>query len=156
MNIIVGIGDFAISNNEEDVIKTFALSSCIAVTAYSSIKKVAGMIHIALPEPNYRLGNKFNPAYYALTGIPLLINKLCGEFQCQKGELIIRIYGGANSIRNEDLFKIGRRNIVAVRSILSELNVRIVEEQIGGFVSRTIQLNVNNGEVKVVTQPIII
>lgn len=154
MEIIVGIGEFAISRNEEDVIMTFALASCVAVTAYSPSKKVAGMIHIALPESSDYLETVSRPAYYAVTGIPLLINKLCKEFQCKKEEFIIRIYGGADSIRAEDVFKIGRRNIIAVRSILTEMNFKISGEEIGGFVSRTIQMNVNNGEIKVITQPI--
>ena len=47
MDKIVGIGEYAISNRREDIIKTFALASCVAVTAYSPSKGVAGMVHIA-------------------------------------------------------------------------------------------------------------
>lgn len=154
VDVVVGIGDFAISNNENDVIITYALASCVAITAYSPKKKIAAMIHIALSKSDDLYKNKFRPAYYASTGIPLLLNKLRDEFQCQKEELVIRIYGGADSIRNEDVFEIGKKNIIAVKSILSELNLRIVEEQIGGFISRTIQMKVSNGEIKVCTQPI--
>lgn len=154
MDVVVGIGDFAVSNNEEDVIITHALASCVAVTVYSPKKRVAGMIHIALPKSNDLYKNKLKPGYYASTGIPLLFNKLYEEFQCQKQELIIRIYGGADSIRNEDVFRIGRKNIMAVKSILSSMNLRIIEEHIGGVISRTIQLKVSNGEISVSTQPI--
>ncbi|MBV7273802.1 chemotaxis protein CheD [Clostridium thailandense] len=154
MDIVVGIGDFAISNNEEDVIVTYALASCVAITVYSFKKKVAGMLHIALPGADDISKNRYKPSYYASTGIPLLFDELFQKFKCEKEELVLRIYGGADSIRNEDVFEIGRKNILAVKSILYKLNFKIAEEQIGGIISRTIQLKVSNGEIKVFTQPI--
>ena len=49
MNRIVGIGEYVISNAPEDFIKTFALSSCVAVTFYNPSIHLAAMVHIALP-----------------------------------------------------------------------------------------------------------
>lgn len=36
---IIGIGDFAISNDTTEILNTYNLSSCVAVTAYCPFKK---------------------------------------------------------------------------------------------------------------------
>jgi chemotaxis protein CheD len=108
MDRIVGIGEFVISNHREDIIKTFALASCVAVTAYSSSNRVAGMIHIALPSSSRDVGPNVRPGYYAVTGVPSFINRMCSEYGCYKKDLKIGLYGGSNSI-NEDIFLIGKK-----------------------------------------------
>ena len=51
MDRIIGIGEYIISDDPEDSIKTFALASCVAVTFYNPFIHLAGMVHIALPTP---------------------------------------------------------------------------------------------------------
>ncbi len=154
MKNIVGIGEYAISDNKVNLLKTFALASCVAVTAYSPIRKKGAMIHVALPEPDTEKDRMARPGYYATTGIPLMIEKLCYEHGCTKGELEIKIFGGAESIRENDIFNIGKRNIKAVVETLHNLHLRILSAQVGGRVSRTIELDTNTGEVYISTQPI--
>ncbi len=149
---VIGIGEYNISNDQTDIIKTYALSSCVAVTAYCPRMKAAGMVHVALPEYT---GNDVPPneGYYASTGIVALIDKLCMKYSCKKDDLIIRIYGGANSTNKNDVFRIGEKNISAVMEALSGLGLKIDKAEIGGFVSRTIELDVATGQVKMLTQP---
>lgn len=156
MRVVVGIGQYAVSNDETDIIKTYALASCVAVTAYSPAKKAGGMIHVALPYPMSRAEGHPRPGCYATTGIPLLIDKLCRELKCHKGELKIQIFGGADSINTKDAFNIGQRNIEAVTKTLAELNLKIDKAEVGGTNSRTIEMDMNTGDVKVSLQPIII
>lgn len=122
MDLIVGIGKYAVSNNKNDKIKTYALASCVAVTAYHPKNKIAGMVHIALPSPNLADEDTTRPCYYASTAVPLLINKICLDFGCPKDELEINFFGGAKSIRNNDVFTIGEKNINAVKNALNCLN----------------------------------
>lgn len=153
MEIVIGIGEYAVVNNTADKIKTFALASCIAVTAYNPSRRIAGMLHVALPFPIGK--DSINrPGYYAATGIPLFINKLYSEFGCLKEELEINIYGGADSINKNDIFNIGKRNIEAVTYALSILGLKIHQADVGGIQSRTIEIDVENGNVKVSRQPI--
>jgi chemotaxis protein CheD len=156
VNHYVGIGEYMISKDSTNTIKTFALSSCVAVLAYHPIKLVAGMIHIALPSPTESSFIKDRPAYFASTGVPLMLREIHTKYGCLPGELIIRIYGGAKSVRANDFFHIGERNIKAVKQVLSGLNLRIHKEDIGGFVSRTLEMRVNTGIVKVIEQPLCI
>lgn len=153
MDIIVGIGDCIVSSIKGSRIKTFALASCVAVTAYSPSKGVSGMVHVALPSPS-ESSDVLKPAYYATTGIPLLIQKVCKEYRCNKDELVIQIYGGANSINKKDIFNIGRKNIEAVKGILSSLSIRVQKEVTGGTVSRTIEMDVSSGNITMSTLPI--
>lgn len=155
MDVIVGIGEYAVSDNCDDVLKTFALSSCVAITVYSKTKKAAGMVHIALPTPPAsKIDSIKKPCYYATTAIPLIINKMYHNFGCKKDELEIHIFGGADSIRNNDVFNIGQKNIIAVKKTLFYLNIKRFRSQTGGTNSRTLRMEVETGKITVDEQPI--
>lgn len=153
---VVGIGDMIISNNIEDRIKTFALASCVGIVAYSSTDKVGGLLHIALPKPVKMESVVSGNCYYATTGLPYFINKMCVMYGCRKSELTIRLYGGADSIRTNDVFNIGRKNIDIVYSILDGMDLKIASADIGRNISRTIELDINTGKVNTWKQNIII
>lgn len=153
MDRIVGIGEFVITNIMEDIIKTFALASCVAVTAYSSSNRVAGMIHIALPSPPKDVDPNVRPGYYAVTGVPSLINRMCSEYGCLKKDLKIGLYGGSKSI-NKDVFQIGRKNVAMIKKILMDMNILYDIDETGGIISRTLVMNVATGTVRIITQPI--
>lgn len=156
MTKIIGIGEMAISSNLNDKIKTFALGSCVGITAYSAQRRVGGIIHIALPNP-MRIEDSINRCcYYASTGLPYFINQFSREFGCARSELIIRIFGGANSIRQNDTFNVGKRNIEITRRILKDMNLDIHYAETGENVSRTIELDVGNGDINIWHQNIII
>jgi chemotaxis protein CheD len=149
----IGIGEYDVSNEQTDTIKTFALASCVAVTVYCPKNKAAGMVHVALPAYT---GNEVprNCGYYASTGVAALIGKICRNYGCIKEELIIQMYGGASSMNGNDIFKIGEKNIMAVMKALSGLCLKIHKAEIGGYISRTIELDVATGSVKMSTLPI--
>lgn len=154
MDIVVGIGEYAISNNGEDIIRTYALGSCIALTVYSPRKRVLGMVHIALPDSsiNPEVG-KEKPGHFADIAIPFLLNKISSEYGCEKDELIFNIYGGAKSMQPNDVFRIGKRNIDATVKFFISNNITFSNLEIGGFISRTIEADVISGSVKMSTYP---
>ncbi|SPF49298.1 putative chemoreceptor glutamine deamidase CheD [Candidatus Desulfosporosinus infrequens] len=154
MDKIVGIGEYIISNVPGDFIKTFALASCVAVTVYNAFIPLSGMIHIALPNPVDIEQAKRRPGYYATSGIPLLVHKLCREYGSQRGDLQVKLFGGAVSLKTDDYFKIGLKNIKAVRETLLDMNLKITEAQIGGAISRSITMNVLSGKIEITALPI--
>lgn len=154
MERIVGIGECAVSNVKFDTIKTFALASCVAVSVYSPSKKTAGMIHVALPAPLEEYDIVARPYYFATTGVPKFIDKVIKKYGCIKEDLIIGIYGGANSINDRDLFNIGKRNIVTVRNELNNLNLKICYSEVGGNISRSLTMSVATGVIKITTYPL--
>lgn len=154
MDIIIGIGEYAISNRQEDVLKTYALASCVGVTIYCPINSVAGMIHIVLPDYQTMNEGLSNPGYYASLGLPLLLHKIEKEFGCKKGDLVIRLFGGADSIRENDYFLIGKKNIYAITNILNKMELKHSIAEVGGNLSRTIEMEVATGHITIHTQPI--
>ncbi len=155
MDLIVGMGEYVVTNNEDAIIRTFALASCVAVTVYSPQKKVAGMIHIVLPSPLNDRDRKIRPAYFAKTGIPLLIESMYRQYGCSKEGLQVQIYGGAESILNLDFYRIGKKNIDTVKRTLSEIRLTVQKADLRGNESRSIAMEVKTGVVVVRSQPII-
>lgn len=154
MEVVIGIGEYAVSKTETDTIKTYALSSCVAVVVYNPVRKAAGMIHVALPYATSREDLLTKPAYYADSGIPLLIHAMCGRYGCRKEELVIQLFGGADSLQENDLFGIGRKNLEAVVNTLNSLDLRIASADVGGTIIRTVAIRVGTGDVSIETQKI--
>ncbi len=154
MDRIVGMGEYAVSNEEADILRTFSLASCVAVTVYCPLRKAAGMIHVVLPSPLTEKDKKTRPSYFAETGIPLLINEMCRKYACGKGELCIELYGGADSGMKQDVFSIGKKNIEAVKRTLHLMGLSCRKEDLRGTRSRTLALDVKTGSVEVSRQQI--
>ena len=154
MDKIIGIGEYVISDKREDFIKTFALASCVAVTVYNPFLHLAGMIHIALPNPVDLEEAQRRPGYYATSGIPILIQKMCWEFGSRREDLQVKLFGGAVSLRTDDYFKIGPKNIKAVRETFLGMDLKIVAAHIGGVIIRSITMSVLTGEIGIAALPI--
>jgi len=90
------------------------------------------------------------PAMFADTGIPLMFRNLMG-LRVERRRLKAFVAGGASVISGSDMFKIGERNIIAVRKIINTLAIPVVRAEIGGVNNRTIHLNVATGEVELKT-----
>lgn len=152
MDKIIGIGEYDISSKQEDMLKTYALASCVGVTMYHRKTLASGMVHIALPNHNINTGEISKPCYYATLGIPYLLQVMEKEFNCNRNELVIELYGGADSICSHDCFLIGKRNLAAISEILSQNGLKFTYKDVGGTMSRTIEMKVATGIVTVHAQ----
>jgi chemotaxis protein CheD len=145
----VGIGEYKISNQKDDLIKTFALGSCVAVIIYDLTKKVAGLIHVALPDSSVSTDKaKRKPGYFVDTGLPLFLREM-KKADAGLKNVRIKIAGGANIMDKERHFDIGKRNVLAVKKLLWKNRLGIIKEDTGGSVVRTVSISVATGEVKV-------
>lgn len=154
MDHVVGMGEYRLSDGEDDIIRTFALASCVAVTAYCPSKRVARMIHIVLPFPLDNKARVERPAYFAETGVPLMIHSLCRRYGCRKEELMIQMFGGADSGNNNDIYKVGMRNVASAKQVLQDMGIRAEKEELYGNSSRTLTMDVKTGVVEIFKQPI--
>lgn len=155
MDLIVKMGGYAVTDREDDVLRTFSLASCVAVTAYSPGKKAAGMIHVVLPAPLDARSKYERPSYFAETGVPLLINTLCRKYGCRKEDLLVQMYGGADSRLDQDVYNVGKKNIDAAKRALADMGLAIRKADLRGHESRTISMEVRTGSVEVSRQPIL-
>lgn len=156
MDYIVGIGEYMVVKGESNRIITYALASCVAVTFYFEEMKIAGMIHIALPEALSSFNVENKPGYYAELGLPIILTKLRNNYQCDLSKGKIFLIGGANSVKEYDHFRVGERNISKVKSILNEYNIKYNTDEVGGTVSRTVVLEVSTGNITIDYQDIVI
>ncbi len=155
MDLVVGMGECVVTNKTNGVLRTFALASCVGVTAYCPVRSVAGMVHVVLPAPFNESDRQERPAYFAETGVPLLIHELCHRFGCQKQDLIVEVYGGAQSMWEEDVYNIGKENIEVVEKRLKQLGVFVQKTDLRGTNSRSLAMAVKTGLVDVMKQPMV-
>lgn len=149
MRLDIGIGEWQVSNNHADELKTYALGSCIAVCAYDPKKKVAGLIHIALPDSkvNQTKAGKM-PGYFADTGLPLLFEDMVKK-GAEKKNIKIKLAGGSSIMDQNRHFDIGRRNAIAIKKFLWKNGFGVLKEDTGGNSSRTVSFKVGDGSIVV-------
>jgi chemotaxis protein CheD len=146
----VGIGEIMVSKNREDILKSFSLSSCIAVVMFDK-SGIGGMVHVALPDSSQDSDYQKKPAaYYADKALPLLITRM-HEHGAAMNKIWIKIAGASDSRYEKDLFNIGKRNILAVKKFLWKQGLGIIAEDTGGMIIRTVELNVNDGSLAVLS-----
>lgn len=149
------MGEYVVSDRAGDVLRVFALATCVGVTAYSAEKRAAGLIHVVLPAPFHPQDRHERPGYFAETGILLLIGAMCKQYGCRVGELQIQMYGGAEQALELDVYNMGQRNIDAVKMSLARLGLMVWQSDLRGSVSRTLTMEVATGRVRVDRQPLI-
>jgi chemotaxis protein CheD len=145
--VVVGVGDMAVSNNENATLSTYALGSCVGVIAYDPIAKAGGMLHLMLPESRLSPDKAVSqPAMFADTGLPLMFNSLAG-FRATLNNLRLFVVGGASVVNGADPFRIGDRNLSAVKKILEGYPCPIRGYDVGGTINRTVHLEISRGQV---------
>jgi len=146
-NIILGVGDYGASNSPGDIVKTFALGSCVAVILLDPATRCVGMVHVALPDSNINRDKaRERPGYFADTGIPALLKQMT-TLGCNMRKLTVKLAGGAQIMDPNNTFNIGKRNILAVKKILWQYGMGPVAEDVGANFSRTVSVSTNTGEV---------
>lgn len=148
--IKVGIADMNICK-APDKITTIGLGSCVGVVLYDSSRKVAGLVHIMLPDST-KIKQNQNKMKFADTGIELLISEL-EKNGSNKNSLKAKIAGGAkmfNFSSTSDLGSIGDKNLTAVRNKLDDLGIKIVAEDVGLNYGRTIVFDPATDELTVI------
>lgn len=143
--IIVGVADFKVSGNIEDLLVTYALGSCIAVAVFDAHAKVGGLLHFMLADSSIdKKKAMMRPAMFADTGIPLLF-KSCYKLGAEKKRMSVKVVGGANILDKDNRFQIGHKNITATRKIFWKNNVFVDGEDTGGDFNRTVRLDIATG-----------
>lgn len=145
--VVVGISDMAVTNSGNIILSTYALGSCVGVLGYDPHAGVAGLIHIMLPAVGNRVGQKHSPYMFADTGMPMLVSEL-SSFKALRARMTFALIGGASvnaPTGGKSFFKIGDDNIMAVRSFCRKEGLRIVYEDVGGFVNRTVHFSIGKG-----------
>jgi chemotaxis protein CheD len=91
-----------------------------------------------------------NPAMFADTGIPVLF-KACYKLGADKKRMVVKVAGGASILDDANFFRIGQKNITAMKKLFWKNNVLINSEDTGNNYNRTVYVHVSTGKVFVKT-----
>lgn len=154
--IKVGMADLNVCT-PPDAITTLGLGSCVGVVLYDPITKKCGMVHVMLPDST-KIRNNENVAKFADTGISELIRRLV-HMGVNRKSLVAKIAGGAQMFAfksNNDMLRIGERNVEATKLKLAKEGIKIISEDTGLNYGRTIEFYPQTGElyIKSVGKPI--
>lgn len=144
---IVGIADMKMAR-QTGLLVTYALGSCIGICLYDPKIKLGALVHIMLPL-NMETG-RTNTMKYADTGLRETIKQMEAK-GASRARLTAKIAGGAKmfEISGGTFGNIGQRNIESVRIFLKREGIRLLKEDVGGTVARTLFFDVATGEGRV-------
>jgi len=149
--IIVGMADLNVTRSP-GILTTLGLGSCVGITIYDSVNKIAGLAHVMLPDST-QIKNNSNVAKFADSAIKKLIMDMC-MMGARRDFLKAKIAGGAQMFAfdstNENM-RIGDRNVEASRRILRMYNIPIIANHTGSNYGRTIELYAEDGRLIVKT-----
>jgi len=148
----VGIGDMKTSRDPCTVLETIGLGSCVGIAAWDPKTGIGGMLHYMLPLSSLNPARaQASPATFADTGVPLLFREMYA-LGANKGDIVIKIAGGASLNAAMEMFSVGKRNLQVLKKMFDQNGFRVAAHDIGGSRSRTLRLAVGDGRV-IVSSP---
>lgn len=144
---LIGIGQYKISSDANEILVAPNLGSCLGVSVYDPKHRRGGLIHCLLPfsknNPDKALKE---PHTFVDTGVVSLISQMLG-MGSDKRDLILAVGGGSNINDANNIFEIGAKNYTVLKKVLWKNNLLLKGEHIGSNVSRTVSLSIATGEV---------
>ncbi len=147
--IRVGMADLNICRSP-DAITTLGLGSCVGAVVFDPAHGIAGLAHVMLPDST-AVRNNTNIAKFADTGLDELYRRMVAAGASRMG-LKAKIAGGAQMFAfnsNNDMLRIGDRNVEAVKKKLAQLGIPIIAQDTGKSFGRTIEFYPETGELLV-------
>ncbi|MDE6567036.1 MAG: chemotaxis protein CheD [Lachnospiraceae bacterium] len=142
----VGMADLNICH-APDAITTLGLGSCVGVALYDKTKKIGGLVHVMLPDST-RVSQNQNKAKFADTGIVWLVEMMKKE-GASPSLLTAKIAGGAQMFAfksNNEMLRVGDRNVEAVKETLARLRIPILAQDTGLNYGRTVEFYPETGD----------
>ena len=122
---------------------TYALGSCIGICLHDPLLKLGALVHIMLPV-NMET-NRTNTMKYADTGLRETLRQM-EAMGAKRARMTAKIAGGAKMFETgAALGNIGQRNIESVHLNLKKEGIRLLKEDVGGSVARTLLFDVTSG-----------
>jgi chemotaxis protein CheD len=151
--VIIGMAEWGVVHAPEKI-STLGLGSCVGVAMWDRITKTGGMVHIVLPDSRGEPG--CNRAKFADTAIDGLLQIMLDK-GAVRSAIIAKLAGGARMFggsSKSDILNVGERNATGCRAFLKKLNIPVAAEDLGGSSGRTIELDTQDGSLKIKTMGI--
>lgn len=152
LQTVVGMSEIHVQKGPA-LFTCLGLGSCIGLAVYDPLAKVGGMVHIMLPE-SFPEKPIEKPGKFANTAVPALLEEL-ERLGASPTKLIAAYAGGAQVFRfgagKENRLDVGARNAAAVAEWVRKYGLKVVAQDVGGNVGRTVTMCTTSGDVKVRT-----
>lgn len=145
--VIVRMGELAVSRRHGDVLVSVGLGSCIGLALVCRHGRAAGLAHVMLPESAGR-DARDRPGKYADEAVPALICAL-ERLGAPAATLDAVLVGGAQMFTGSTGMEIGARNETAVRAALAGAGIPVTAAETAGSLGRTIRVHVADATVTV-------
>ena len=146
---VVGIGELLVSSNQDDVLVTFSLGSCVGLTLFDPVVRVGGLIHCMLPlaahDPERA---RRDPGIFVDSGLTRLLDELF-VLGARRADLVVKLAGGGSHAPGSDAFRIGERNCIVARKVLWKNDLLLAAAETGGSEARTLTLYLADGRTTV-------
>ena len=146
MRYIVGVGDMWTSSTGGDLLVTYALGSCLGITAHDPAARIGGLLHVMLPTLSLNPEKaKAHPAMFVDTGVAAMLDQMLSA-GAVKSRLVIKAVGGA-ALNGScgDRFAIGKRNYLMLKKVLWQHDLLLGAEDVGGESPRSMHLEIGSG-----------
>ena len=147
----VGIAEIKVGAAPE-VLISYGLGSCLALTLHDPTLRVGGMAHTLLPAHLPGTAPP-RPGKFVDTAVARLL-ELVLEAGARRQRLVAKFVGGANmfeAILAPGREQVGARNAEAARATLEAFGIPLVAEDSGGNYGRSAEFLLATGEVRVRT-----
>jgi len=148
----VGMADLNVAVSPKRL-RTTGLGSCVGIVLFDKIHRIGGLAHIMLPSSEMVKIGEINKAKYADTAIPLMVDMMV-SLGANKSLLVAKLAGGAQMFQfqtQNEMMRIGPRNVTASKEALAKLNIPIIAEDVGENYGRTIELDTETGILSIKT-----
>ncbi len=127
------------------MLQSKAIGSCIAIVAYDTTKHVGALAHIMLPGRAPAKKKCEERTRYAANAIDAIVSKM-SKLGSKKNDIEVALVGGGNVLNKED-DTICKDNIESALKLLSEKQLKLRAQAVGGTARRSVSLNIEHGIV---------
>ncbi len=130
LEVMVRMGELAVSADPSEVLVSLALGSCVGVAMVDRRRALAGLAHVMLPESPKAArapgGSGSDAGKFADTAVPELLDRLLG-LGALRPRIEVSLVGGAQMFAfGSDSSAVGPRNEAAVRQALAAVRLPVL------------------------------
>jgi chemotaxis protein CheD len=142
MQEIIDVNTGQVAVRRGDIrLRSMAIGSCIAITAYDPKTKTAGLAHIMLPDSAPEKSDK--KTKYAFNGIDQMLREMI-ESGSAIDDIEACLVGAGNVLQKKD-DTICKNNIRSIAAILLEKNIPVRASVLGGQERKSVLLDAQTG-----------
>lgn len=145
-DVLVRMGELAVSSSAGEVLVCVGLGSCIGLALVCRDGRACALAHIVLPDSGGREADR--PAKFADRAVPELVGALL-HHGVSPDSLDAVLVGGAQMFSMSAGMEIGARNEAAVRAELQRAGIPVTATATAGSVGRTVRVHVATANVTV-------